>query len=271
MLNTKSIIILLLTVILSACASAPNPKDFTTFHAADPHSILIVPVINHSEEVEAADLFLTTLPVPLSEKGYYVFPTNMVKKVMEEDGLADPQLVHSADTTRLALLFGADSVIYVEILEWTNKYSVLASGIQVHFLYTIKDGRDGKLLWQDEQNLYVDTSGGGSGNVFADLIVTAVVAATDSLSSDYTAVANSANAAALYAPGQGIPAGPYSPLYQGDTTDFPANGSGRISDATTSAISYQADPNINMKKDDSEADEAEDKNDKEEQDDATTN
>ena len=155
MSKLKLTILVVIAAMLSACASTPNSKDFTTFIAADPHSILIVPVINHSAEVEAADLFLTTLPVPLSEKGYYVFPTNMVKKVMEEDGLADPMLVHTADTTRLAELFGADSVLYVEILEWTNRYSVVAAGVEVHFIYTIKDGRDGKLLWQDEQKLYV--------------------------------------------------------------------------------------------------------------------
>lgn len=259
MLKFKTLIVILSAVVLSACVTAPPSKDFTTFISADPHSILIVPVINHSEEVEAADLFLTTLPVPLSEKGYYVFPINMVKKVMEEDGLGDPMLVHSADTTRLAELFGADSVLYVEILEWTNKYSVLAAGVQVHFLYTIKDGRDGKLLWQDEENLYVDRSQGGSGNLLADLIVTAVVAATDSLSSDYTYVADSANAAAIYAPGQGIPAGPYSALYRVDTKEFQANGSGRLSDATSSALSYQADPNANMKEEteDKETDEKE--------------
>jgi len=246
MSKIKLAILIASAAILSACATPPASKDFTTYIAADPHSILIVPVINHSAEVEAADLFLTTLPVPLSEKGYYVFPTNMVKKVMEEDGLGDPMLVHSADTTRLAELFGADSVLYVEILEWTNRYNVLAAGVEVHFLYTIKDGRDGKLLWQDEQQLYVDKSQGGSGNLLADLIVTAVVAATDSLSSDYTYVANSANAAALYAPGQGIPAGPYSALYQGDKNDFPANGSGMISDATARATAYQEDPNEGM-------------------------
>ncbi|MBT5767637.1 MAG: DUF799 family lipoprotein [Kordiimonadaceae bacterium] len=247
MSKLKLTMLVVTAAMLSACVSTPNSKDFTTFIAADPHSILIVPVINHSAEVEAADLFLTTLPVPLSEKGYYVFPTNMVKKVMEEDGLGDPMLVHTADTTRLAELFGADSVLYVEILEWTNRYSVVAAGVEVHFIYTIKDGRDGKLLWQDEQKLYVDRSGGGSGNVFADMIVTAIVAASDSLSSDYTYVANGANAAAIYTPGQGIPAGPYSALYQGDKNDFPANGSGMLSDATVSAASYQADPNEGMR------------------------
>ncbi|HPF45490.1 MAG: DUF799 family lipoprotein [Alphaproteobacteria bacterium] len=253
--NIKKFVALFSAIILSACATAPESKDFTTFISADPHSILIVPVINHSEEVEAADLFLTTLPVPLSEKGYYVFPTNMVKKIMEEDGLGDPLLVHSADTTRLADLFGADSIIYVEILEWTNKYNVLSAGVQVHFLYTIKDGHDGKLLWQDEQNLIVDKSQGGSGNIFADLIATAIVAASDSLSSDYTYVANSANANAIYAPGQGIPAGPYSALYKSDTKQFPASGTGRISDASVLATSYQADPNVNMKDKEEKGDE----------------
>src|SRR5687767_9914919 len=98
-------LVVAITTVLGACATAPASKDYTAFMTAKPRSILIVPVINHSSEVEAADLFLTTLAVPLAERGYYVFPTNMTKKLMETDGLSDPQLVHSTDTRRLGALF----------------------------------------------------------------------------------------------------------------------------------------------------------------------
>ncbi|PHZ83301.1 DUF799 domain-containing protein [Paremcibacter congregatus] len=246
MRNFKTIAILLFSCALTACAATPNSKDYTSFATADPHSILIVPVINHSEEAEAPDLFLTTLAIPLAERGYYVFPTNMVKDMMEKDGLADAHMVHSANTTRLAELFGADSVIYVEILQWESKYNVLASGVQVHFLYTIKDGRSGSLLWQDEENFYFNKSS-SSGNIFADLIVNAVTAAVDNASSDYTPVAHAANATALLREGQGIPAGPYSARYKKDSAQFPSSGTGRLTDATSTAISYNADPNANLR------------------------
>ncbi|WP_321391943.1 DUF799 domain-containing protein [Emcibacter sp.] len=245
MTKIKNFIMAAAALLMAACVSAPEYKDYSSFREADPHSILIVPVINHSEETEAADLFLTTVAVPLAERGYYVFPTNMIKGMMERDGLADPYLVHNADTTRLAELFGADSVVYIEILDWTSKYNVLSSGIKVHFLYTIKDGHSGKLLWQDEQ-VFLHNNSSSSGNILADLIATAVVAAVDNARSDYTPVAHSANAQALLLEGRGIPNGPYSKNYNKDLKQFPASGSGRISDATSIAVSYQTDPNEGM-------------------------
>jgi hypothetical protein len=229
---------LLLASAVASCASAPDPKDFTAFRQADPHSILIVPVINHSAEAEAADIFLSTMAVPLAERGFYVFPTNMVKALMENEGLSDPQLVHSADTTTTAGLFGADSVIYIEILDWNANYSVVGTGVNVEFIYSLKDGKTGQLLWQDQQSFYHDYSA-NSGNIFADLIANAVIAAANNTRSDYSNVAINANAVAIAQAGQGVPHGPYSPEYQKDEKDFPSTGNGNISDATLSAVSTE--------------------------------
>lgn len=226
-----------LTTILAACASGPAPKDYTAFMAAKPRSILIVPVINHSSEVEAADLFLTTLAVPLAERGYYVFPTNMTKKLMESDGLSDPQLVHSADTRRIGELFNADAVLYVEVLDWKSKYVITAANIETKFLYTLKDGRTGQLLWQDER-AFVYSSSANSGNIFADLIANAIKAAIDNTRSDYTPVAVGANALAILTEGQGLPFGPYSPAQATNEKLFPTLGTGNLSNATTIAVSY---------------------------------
>jgi len=227
----KRFSLLVILSLVTGCAATPESKDYTAFHNSDPQSILIVPVINHSAEVEAANLFLTTLALPLAERGFYVFPTNMVKDMIEEDGLSDPYLVHTADTPQVAQLFGADSILYVEVLDWRSQYAVVSSGIVVQFLYTLKDGRSGDLLWQ-EQREFVYQNSGGSGNIFADLIATAITAAIDSSRSDYTPVAMAANSQALLIPGQGIPYGPHSPDRSKNESEFPASGNGKLSNAT---------------------------------------
>ena len=225
------------TLLLAACATGPQTKNYAAFNAAKPRSILIVPVINHTSETEAGDLFLTTLAAPLAERGYYVFPTSAAKKLIETDGMADPQLVHSAATPRIASLFGADAVLYVEILEWNSVYSVLASSIDVGFLYTLKDGHTDALLWQDQQRI-VYKSSGGSGNIIADLVSAAVTAAINNTRSDYTPVAQFANNAALLVDGQGVPYGPYSPSFAKNNAAFPTNGSGSLTNAKLAAIAY---------------------------------
>lgn len=231
--------VLLPATILAACAAGPVPKDYSAFRAASPHSILIVPVINHSAETEAADLFLTTLAVPLAERGYYVFPTNMTKKLIQNDGLSDPQLVHQAPTQQVARLFNADSVLYVEILDWKSKFAITAANIEVKFLYTVKDGKTNTLLWQDGQS-FVYSQGGNSGNIFANIIAAAIISAVDNTRSDYTPVAMGANVAALLTPGQGLPYGPYSPLGEANRKAFPSLGNGHVSNAKTVAVSYQS-------------------------------
>lgn len=224
---------------LSACASN-NKKgafDYTRYNTAAPRSVLVVPVINHTNEAQAADLFLTTLSVPLAERGYYVFPTNMAKKLIENDGLSDPGLVHSTDTTKIAALFGADSVLYVEILDWKSNWVVTASKIKVKFLYTLKDGKSGNLIWQREQEGEYKYSI-STGNFLADMIVNAVKAAADGGRADYTPVAAEANLMALTPAGIGVPFGPYSPKKNSNEKLFPSTGSGRISNAETVAVSH---------------------------------
>ena len=98
----------MLTLILAGCAT---PKDYAKFNAVQPRSILVVPVVNRSVDVTAPDYFLSTIAIPIAEQGYYVFPVNMVKRILEDDGLSDADLVHNAQTNKLASLFGADAVM----------------------------------------------------------------------------------------------------------------------------------------------------------------
>ena len=237
MMNFRTAGLLFGALLLTACAATPQSKDYTAFHAADPRSIVVVPVINHSLETEAADFFLTTVAVPLAEHGYYVFPTNMVKSMMEREGLSDAQLVHTTPTPEVARLFNADAIVYIEIKSWTPKYNLLAAGIEVEFLYTIKSGRTGELLWQEQKLYYSDTSA-NSGNILADLLANAIIAAVNETRSDFTPQALAANVAALLTPGSGIPYGPYAAKYRKDTAEFPSTGSGKLSNATDVAASY---------------------------------
>lgn len=222
---------------LSGCAVTKiPPKDYTTFNTEAPRSILVVPVVNHTNEVDAANLFLTTAAVPLSERGFYVFPTNATRRLMEAEGLGDAGLVHGTQTSRLAEVFNADAVLYVEVLKWESDYNVVNSAVETEMLYTLKSGRTDEVLWQDQQQ-YVHSFASNSGNFLADLLVTAIKAAVDSTRSDYTPVAMAANVTVIAPEGSGIPFGPYSPGYDQNGKRFPSSGTGKISDATQEAIS----------------------------------
>jgi len=220
----KSILALfLLATLLSGCATSRKPSgyDYSAFRAANPRSILIVPVVNNSLDVDASDYFLSAISQPIAERGYYVFPVNMVKRVMENDGLADANMVHHADPTQLAKLFGADSVLYISIERWDAQYAVLSTTVTVEFKYVLKDGHTGQILWQSAQRIVYQPSGFGSGNIIADLVISAVQAAVTKGHPNYMPLARKANAQTIIKTHYGLPAGPYRKLeYQKDFEKF---------------------------------------------------
>lgn len=229
--------VMLIALGLGACTTTGiEPKDYTAMHSESPRSILVVPVVNHTNEVDAANLFLTTVAMPLSERGYYVFPTNASRMLMEAEGLGDAGLVHGTQTSRLAKVFGADAVLYVEVLKWKSNYKVISSDTETAMLYTLKSGKTDQVLWQDEQE-YVHSYSANSGNIFADLIANAISAAVNSTKSDFTPVAMGANVTVLTPAGTGLPFGPYSPNEANNLKLYPASGNGKISDATQEAMS----------------------------------
>ncbi|MGE4649929.1 MAG: GNA1162 family protein, partial [Myxococcota bacterium] len=111
------LIVIIFSINAAGCATLP-PKDYTDFNAADIRSILVVPVVNNSVDVTAPDYFLSTVSIPVAEHGYYVFPVNLIKRTLEDDGLSDANLVHAASTTKLCELFGADAALYIIIERW---------------------------------------------------------------------------------------------------------------------------------------------------------
>ncbi|NTZ42887.1 DUF799 family lipoprotein [Altererythrobacter sp. SALINAS58] len=224
-------------IALAGCSSTPlEPKDYSSFHSAAPKSILVVPVVNHSNEVDASELFLTTMAVPLAERGYYVFPTNATTTMMNAEGLSDPGFVHQAPTPDLARLFGADAVLYVEVLDWDSNYKVVSSEIQTEFLYTLKSAKTGQVLWQDQQR-YVHSTSSQSGNPLADLLANALTSVLNNTKSDFTPMAMQANIAVLSPAGQGLPFGHRNNLSAENGKYYPATGSGKISNAQREAMS----------------------------------
>ncbi len=205
---------------LAACVQPLGPNDYSAFRAADPHSIAIVPAVNRSLEVTAADYYLSTITIPLAERGYYVFPVYLVKRVMEDDGLSDADLVHSAPPEQVATLFGADAVLYVTIQVWESNYAIFSTATRVTIDYALKDGQTGETLWKDtEQMIYQPQSSGGG---IAGLISQAVVAAAERAAPNYMPLARQANWFAVGRPGHGVPAGPYAPKYGQDQDSFPS-------------------------------------------------
>lgn len=206
-------------VLVMGCVSLPPSHDFASFRAEDPHSILVVPVTNQSVDVNAPDYFLATISQPLAERGYYVFPVNMVRSVLSDDGLSDANLVHAGDPRRLGELFGTDAVMYINIELWQAKYVVLATTVTVALNYQLKSAKTGELLWSNHQVVQYNPQQSGAGGL-AGLVANAVAAAITKAVPNYMPLARQANIGAIYTKGFGLPAGPHDGMYQRDKGEF---------------------------------------------------
>lgn len=125
-------------MVFVGCAAPIVKKDMSAFANAAPRSILVVPTVNKFLDVDAPIYVLSTLPIPLVERGYYVFPVNTTKVVLEQEG----ERVHQQASESLGRMFGADSILYVTINKWDAKYVVLATTVTVDLTYRMV-GKDG--------------------------------------------------------------------------------------------------------------------------------
>lgn len=201
-----------LLALLAGCAVTKKP-DLSAFYAHRPRSIVVVPVVNESTEITAPTVFMSTITVPLAERGYYVFPVYLTGVLLQDLGLSEAGLVHQLPPQRFFDLFGADAVLLITIKDWSTKYLVLASSVVVDMEYVLKDTRTGMVLWESKQSYHHDSGGGGN------LIAMAVSAAINALVTDYRPLAQQANNL-VFLPPNGLPAGPYHPEYEKDQARF---------------------------------------------------
>lgn len=206
----RLVIIMAICALLSACASAPQKISYEAFRTESPKSILVVPVLNRSVDVGAPEYFLSTISRPLAERGYYVFPTHLVKRIMEDDGMSDADMVHANSPQQLGKLFGTDAIMYITIEQWgKGKLGLLSQSLTVEMSYVLKSAVTGDTLWKNKQIMSHSLSG-ISGAILGALIV----------ATDYTILADQANSLAVSAKGKGLPAGPHDTLYKKDQADF---------------------------------------------------
>ncbi len=157
-----------------------------------------------------------SLASPLAQRGYYVFPVNMVKRTMEDGGLSDADMVAAADPVRLAGLFGADAVLYASIEHWESRYIVISASTVVDVHYTLKSGKTGATLWDETVHTVYSPPGTNTGNPIANLIGAAISAAIEKAHPSYIPLANQSNTIAFYTKGRGLLLGPYDPAYGKD-------------------------------------------------------
>jgi hypothetical protein len=150
----------LITLVLAGCAKH-TPYDYTAFKESKPKSILVLPPVNHSPDINASHSLSSVTTLPLAEDGYYVFPVAVVDETFKQNGLTSPEDIRAVSVTKLRQIFGADAAMYIDITDYGSSYHVINSDTRVSANAKLVDLRTGKVLWtgvatastlEDQQN-----------------------------------------------------------------------------------------------------------------------
>jgi hypothetical protein len=205
----SKLLLILAAFLLSGCVAQPVKKDMSAFQAAAPRSILVVPVVNKSLDVDAPNYVLAALPVPVAEKGYYVFPVNTTKYVLEQEGFYEGERVHEQPPEVLARLFDADAILYVTITRWDAQYVLISTTVTVAFEYRLVS-RDGAEIWREKMQMqYTPQNNNSGGPPIAQLIGALVNAAIARAAPNYMPLTQQANRQVFMFGPNALPDGPY--------------------------------------------------------------
>jgi hypothetical protein len=203
---------------LAGCA-APVKTDYTAFRAAKPGSILVLPPINESPEVQATFSMLAQATYPLAEGGYYVMPVSLVNETFHQNGLTVATDMHDVPVAKLKDIFGADAALYMKVTKYGSTYTVISSAAVVSAEARLVDLSTGTLLWSGRASASSDENSNNSGGGLAGLLVTAIVKQILNNVTDASHGVAAITSGRLLSPGtpNGLLYGPRSPLYGKDS------------------------------------------------------
>jgi len=138
--------------LLAACSTHSNKPDYSAFERQRPQSILVLPPLNASVEVDAPAAIMAASVRPLAESGYYVLPVTNMMATFINNGMYDAEDIHAIAPARLREIFGADAALYITVNRFGSRYSVVKTQIEVSATAKLIDLRSGEKLWENTIN-----------------------------------------------------------------------------------------------------------------------
>lgn len=204
------------------CRTAEAQKqatDYTALRAAKPRSIVVLPPLNQTSDVNATNGMLSQMTLPLAESGYYVMPVAEVAETFKQNGLANAAEIQEVSPAKLRKIFGADAVLYTKVTQYGSVYQVVDANTYVSASAKLVNLADGSVLWEGSASASGKELGnaGVGGGLIVMLVQAAVKQVAHSLSDESVRVANLTSRKLLSA-GQpdGLLYGPHSPKYGTD-------------------------------------------------------
>lgn len=203
--------IVILAAIVSSCGTmnqVTRESQYAAMYNDMPVTILVMPPINNTSNVEAKDLLYTSISRPLAEAGYYVISPLLAMDVLKAESAYDAEMFIDKPLTMFRDFFGADAVVFSQIDDWTKR----GFGIDTKIRYIIKSTTSGEIIFERSCDLYLDLQQDSGGNSALSALVDLAASAIATAATDHIVAARKAN----YFIFRDIPRGKYDPQFLQD-------------------------------------------------------
>jgi hypothetical protein len=207
----KFLILVAAAALLVSCGSASKltrGEVYAPLYNEAPVTLLVMPPINNTANVEAKDLLYTSISHPLVEAGYYVLSPILTMDILKAESAYDAELFFEAPVGQFGAVFGADAVIFSVIDKWAKQ----GVGISAKIRYVMRSTRTNEVLFDRSCDLFLDTRINSGGGGLLGLALDVALTAVNTALTDHIEAARKANSFIF----SDIPFGKFSPLYQQD-------------------------------------------------------
>jgi hypothetical protein len=203
----------IVAVIFASCSSTSKIAKSVAYkgmYDEKPLTILLMPPINRSTNVEAKEYFHSTLNIPLEEAGFYVIPTFLSMEILKKESAYDAELFLNSPLNKFGEVFGADLALFTVIDRWDK--SGIAARVRIEVEYILKSTKTNEIVYSRKGDVTYDASVKTGGGGLLDIAASAI----NTAATNYVDVARACNACTF----KDLPAGKYSPVYGTDGTQM---------------------------------------------------
>ncbi len=201
-MKTKIIAIAIVaSVALSSCTTYTRVSQYPKMYDEKPLTLLVMPPINNTTNVEAKELLYTSISQPLIEAGYYVVSPHLSMELLKAESAYDAEMFIDQDAAMFAKVFGADAVIFSVIDVWKKN----GFGIETKIKYSVKSTTTNEILFDRTCDLYLDLRQNSTNSALVNLAATLITTAV----TDHIVAARKCNKYIF----SDIPRGKYSPSF----------------------------------------------------------
>lgn len=182
---TATITMGLLASVLTSCGigkggDLTRATAYPRVYEESPRSIVLMPPINETNQVELKENFYATLLPPLAERGYYVFSPFLTQELLQQEDVNNAEELVDANLAPFQRIFGADAALFTVIHRWEKQ--ALNSQILYDISYQLRSLKTNEALFERRVSggLHISSGnfGGGLfgalGQLVADALTTAL-------------------------------------------------------------------------------------------------